>query len=89
VLLSTRPTRRFDIGDETKAMEPEDVTRLVVQRLDAGDAAGVAALYEPQAVLAYPPIVRRLVGRRFVLCISGWLRRGWVSGRSRASRRSR
>jgi ketosteroid isomerase-like protein len=30
------------------------VTRLIVERLNAGDAAGVAALYEPEAVLAYP-----------------------------------
>jgi ketosteroid isomerase-like protein len=37
-----------------KAAEPEDVTRLVAERLNAGDAAGVAALYEPDAVLAYP-----------------------------------
>jgi ketosteroid isomerase-like protein len=37
-----------------KATQPEDVTRLVAERLNAGDAAGVAALYEPQAVLAYP-----------------------------------
>ncbi len=37
-----------------KATEPEDVTRLVAERLNAGDAAGVAALYEPRAVLAYP-----------------------------------
>src|SRR5262249_55631147 len=29
-------------------------TRLVAERLNAGDAAGVAALYEPQALLAYP-----------------------------------
>ena len=36
------------------AREPEDVTRLIVERLNAGDAAGVAALYEPRAVLAYP-----------------------------------
>jgi hypothetical protein len=35
-------------------MKPEDVTRLVAERLNAGDAAGVAALYEPEAVLAYP-----------------------------------
>lgn len=41
--------------DETGvAKEPEDVTRLVAARLNAGDAAGVAALYEPGAVLAYP-----------------------------------
>jgi ketosteroid isomerase-like protein len=42
------------MSEEARAMEPEDVTRLVVERLNAGDAAGVAALYEPQAVLAYP-----------------------------------
>jgi ketosteroid isomerase-like protein len=36
------------------AAAPEEVTRLVAERLNAGDAAGVAALYEPQAVLAYP-----------------------------------
>jgi ketosteroid isomerase-like protein len=29
-------------------------TRLVAERLNAGDAAGAAALYEPEAVLAYP-----------------------------------
>jgi uncharacterized protein (TIGR02246 family) len=38
-----------------KAMKPEDITRLFVERSNAGDAAGVAALYEPDAVLAYPP----------------------------------
>ncbi len=38
-----------------RAFEPEDVTRLVAERLNAGDAAGVAALYEPRAVVAYPP----------------------------------
>ena len=42
------------MSDQARAMEPEDVTRLVVERLNAGDAAGAAALYEPQAVLAYP-----------------------------------
>jgi ketosteroid isomerase-like protein len=39
---------------ETNAAQPEDVTRLVAERLNAGDAAGIAALYEPDAVLAYP-----------------------------------
>jgi hypothetical protein len=42
------------MSGEDKAMQPEDVTRLVAERLNAGNAAGVAALYEPQAVLAYP-----------------------------------
>ncbi|QKW36192.1 nuclear transport factor 2 family protein [Actinomadura sp. NAK00032] len=38
-----------------KAMRPEDITRLFVERSNAGDAAGVAALYEEDAVIAYPP----------------------------------
>jgi ketosteroid isomerase-like protein len=42
------------MSGEARATEPEDVTRLVAERLNAGDAAGVTALYEPQAVLAYP-----------------------------------
>lgn len=45
-----------------KAMRPEDITRLFVERSNAGDAAGVAALYEPDAVLAYPP-GQQTVGR--------------------------
>jgi len=35
-------------------VQPEDVTCLVADRANAGDAAGAAALYEPHAVLAYP-----------------------------------
>ena len=42
------------MSGEARATEPEDVTRLIAERLNAGDAAGVATLYEPQAVLAYP-----------------------------------
>jgi len=38
-----------------KAMRPEDITRLFVERSNAGDATGVAALYEEDAVMAYPP----------------------------------
>ncbi len=38
-----------------KAMRPEDITRLFVERSNQGDAAGVAALYAEDAVLAYPP----------------------------------
>ena len=37
------------------ARTPEDITRLFVERSNAGDADGVAALYEEEAVLAYPP----------------------------------
>jgi uncharacterized protein (TIGR02246 family) len=38
-----------------KAMTPEDITRLFVERSNAGDADGVADLYEENAVMAYPP----------------------------------
>lgn len=38
-----------------KAMRPEDITRLFVERSNNGDADGVAALYEEDAVMAYPP----------------------------------
>lgn len=40
--------------EREKAMTPEDLTRLFVERSNAGDAAGVAALYERGAVMAYP-----------------------------------
>ena len=38
-----------------KARKPEDLTRLFVECANAGDAAGIAALYEEDAVMAYPP----------------------------------
>jgi ketosteroid isomerase-like protein len=37
------------------AQTPEDLTRLFVERANDGDAAGIAALYEEHAVMAYPP----------------------------------
>jgi uncharacterized protein (TIGR02246 family) len=37
------------------AHTPEDLTRLFVQRANARDADGLAELYAPDAVLAYPP----------------------------------
>ena len=39
----------------TTAAKPEDIARLFVERANAGDAEGLAALYEPDAVLAFPP----------------------------------
>ncbi|HEX3793924.1 MAG TPA: nuclear transport factor 2 family protein [Acidimicrobiales bacterium] len=38
-----------------KAQKPEDITRLFVERANAKDAAGIAELYEKDAVMAYPP----------------------------------
>jgi uncharacterized protein (TIGR02246 family) len=56
------------MNGEARAMQPEDVTRLVAERLNAGDAPGVAALYEPQAVLAYPAD-RPVTGRQAIQAI--------------------
>jgi uncharacterized protein (TIGR02246 family) len=39
----------------TKAVKPEDLTSLFVAAANRGDAAGIAALYEEDAVMAYPP----------------------------------
>lgn len=40
--------------DHEKALKPEDLTRLFVERANNKDAAGIAALYEENAVMAYP-----------------------------------
>lgn len=45
---------REDDGRE-RAEQPEDLARFFVERANAGDAEGLAALYEPDAVLAFPP----------------------------------
>lgn len=41
--------------ERERATRPEDITRLFVERANAKDAEGLAALYEPDAVLAFPP----------------------------------
>jgi len=43
------------MADYEKAHKPEDLTRLFVERANARDAVGIAALYEDDAVMAYPP----------------------------------
>ncbi len=45
--------QRMTDGRE-QAMQPEDLTQLFAERGNAGDAEGLAALYEPDAVLAFP-----------------------------------
>ncbi len=37
------------------APRPEDLTRLFVERANAGDVEAMLDLYEPDAVMAYPP----------------------------------
>ncbi len=48
--------------------QPEDITRLVYERANAGDAEGIAALYEPAAVLALPP-GQMTVGREAIRAV--------------------
>ena len=53
-------TRSLAAGSEDHAWPgegppPEDLTRLFVEHAQAGDAAGIASLYETGAVMAYPP----------------------------------
>jgi ketosteroid isomerase-like protein len=43
------------VSTQELAHKPEDLTRLFVERANARDAAGIAALYEQDAVMAYPP----------------------------------
>jgi hypothetical protein len=37
------------------AREPEDLSDFFIERANAGDVDGLVALYEPDAVLAFPP----------------------------------
>jgi hypothetical protein len=47
--VTAQPTRKeARMSGEARAIEPEDVTRLVAERLNAGDAAGVA-IYQQMA----------------------------------------
>jgi ketosteroid isomerase-like protein len=41
--------------DRVPAVEPEDLEHLFVARVNAGDVEGLVALYEPDAVMAFPP----------------------------------
>jgi ketosteroid isomerase-like protein len=51
-----------------KAQTPEDITRLFVERVNAGDAEGLAALSEPDAIIAFPP-GRLTVGHDAILAL--------------------
>jgi ketosteroid isomerase-like protein len=41
--------------ERARALAPEDLGRMFVERANAGDVDGVVALYEAGAVLAFPP----------------------------------
>jgi ketosteroid isomerase-like protein len=55
VMLEVRDERRNAMSKDERAQQPEDLTRLFVERANDGDAAGIAELYETEAVMAYPP----------------------------------
>jgi ketosteroid isomerase-like protein len=42
-------------GDRRPAREPENLGDFFIERANAGDVEGLVALYEPGAVLAFPP----------------------------------
>ncbi len=43
-----------DNGERERAARPEDLARFFTERANAGDVDGLVALYEPDAVLAFP-----------------------------------
>ncbi len=43
-----------DDAERERATQPEELSRLIVERLNAADVDGLVALYEPDAVLALP-----------------------------------
>lgn len=43
-----------DHAQHKPALEPEDLSRFFVERANAGDVDGLVALFEPEAVLAFP-----------------------------------
>ena len=49
------PQQGGAMSEREKALQPEDITRLYVERANAKDAEGLALLYEEDAVMAYPP----------------------------------
>ncbi|MFG3094351.1 YybH family protein [Streptomyces sp. NPDC048202] len=63
------------MSENEKALKPEDLTRLFVERANAGDAAGLAALYDEEAVMAYPPgsttVGREAIRRLWEKVLSG------------------
>jgi uncharacterized protein (TIGR02246 family) len=50
------------------AQQPEDLALMFVERARAKDPAGLAELYEPDAVLAYPP-GQQTVGREAIRAV--------------------
>jgi hypothetical protein len=50
------------VSTDERALNPEDLTRMFIERANERDAAGIVAPYEEDAVMANPPS-RQTVGR--------------------------
>jgi ketosteroid isomerase-like protein len=48
-------TATHDTDARPPATDPDDLGRFFIERANAGDVDGLVALYEPDAVLAFPP----------------------------------
>jgi uncharacterized protein (TIGR02246 family) len=55
-------------AERERARQPEDLARLFVERANAGDVDGLAALYAPDAVLGFPP-GQQTVGREAIRAV--------------------
>jgi SnoaL-like domain len=77
--MTNRPPTPSPVSPTTRlgAPSPEDLTRLFVERANAGDVDGMLDLYEADAVMAFPP-GQLTVGRDAI----GELFRQMVSARS-------
>jgi ketosteroid isomerase-like protein len=60
-----------------RALQPEDLDRLFLERANAGDVDGVVDLYEPDAVLAFRPAAWPPAGRPSGRCTQTC----WQAGR--------
>jgi len=56
------------------AMQPEDLSRLIVERLNDAAVDGLVALYEPNAVLALPGGQVATAPKRFARSTNNWWR---------------
>jgi uncharacterized protein (TIGR02246 family) len=53
-------------NEAEKAQSPEDISRLVLERAAAGDAEGIANLYEPDAILVIDENGKTAVGKESI-----------------------
>jgi ketosteroid isomerase-like protein len=74
------------------AREPEDLGDFFIERANAGDVEGLVALYEPDALLAFPPgqvsVGREEIRRAYADLVDGPSRPVFRSGGQRPALRN-